>query len=299
MKLLLFISFSGSLPAAAGCIAIESERILARDLARADPRFGELPPEEPVAWAPAPGARLLLRASRLARLASRHEAALLPPPADVCFEYPAAPLDRGPLLDALGKTLADPGARIELVDFSRHPVPRGAIEFLMGGLQRSKAPAPQLWRGAVRYHPRKTIPIWARVRILAFREQVMAARDLDAGRAIPADGLVIRRVEASPLDPPAVSSVEAAAGRRLRRTIRAGEPVYAGMLAPAVDVERGDTVQVEVSSGAARLTLAAVAESGGVVGDRILLRNPLNGGRLLARIEGPGKARVIGAGGRL
>ena len=58
------------------------------------------------------------------------------------------------------------------------------------------------------------------------------------------------------------------------------------------DVERGDPVRVEAGSGPVRLGFDARAESAGRTGDMILLKNPLNGQRFQARVEGKGKASV-------
>jgi flagella basal body P-ring formation protein FlgA len=64
------------------------------------------------------------------------------------------------------------------------------------------------------------------------------------------------------------------------------------MLAAPRDVERGDQVAVEVSSGGARLAFEATAESSGRAGDSIVIRNPANGGMFQARVEAKGKVSV-------
>jgi flagella basal body P-ring formation protein FlgA len=83
------------------------------------------------------------------------------------------------------------------------------------------------------------------------------------------------------------------AGRVTRRKIRAGEPVHIGMLLARRDVERGQSVAVEVRSGAARLTFDGRAESTGKTGDQILVRNQATGKRFRATIDGgPGRVSV-------
>jgi hypothetical protein len=62
--------------------------------------------------------------------------------------------------------------------------------------------------------------------------------------------------------------------------------------APPREVERGDTVAVEVASGAALLKFEAAAESGGKAGDMVLVRNPANGARFRARVVAKGKVEV-------
>ncbi|HEV2201294.1 MAG TPA: flagella basal body P-ring formation protein FlgA [Bryobacteraceae bacterium] len=63
--------------------------------------------------------------------------------------------------------------------------------------------------------------------------------------------------------------------------------------APAgFDIQRGQKVAVEVTSGAARLRFDADAESSGRAGDTVLIRNPENGRLFQARVEGKGKVVV-------
>lgn len=58
------------------------------------------------------------------------------------------------------------------------------------------------------------------------------------------------------------------------------------------DIKAGDDVRVVVTMGAARLTLDALAETSGRVGDRILLKNRESGRRFAAVVAGPGAARI-------
>jgi hypothetical protein len=58
------------------------------------------------------------------------------------------------------------------------------------------------------------------------------------------------------------------------------------------DIERGDAVSVEVHSGAAKLSFQTKAESGGRIGDSVLVRNPLNGRLFQAKVEGKGKVSI-------
>jgi hypothetical protein len=56
------------------------------------------------------------------------------------------------------------------------------------------------------------------------------------------------------------------------------------------DINRGDTVKVEVRSGAAVLELEAQAETSGVAGQTVSLLNPSSKRRFQGRIQGPGRA---------
>jgi flagella basal body P-ring formation protein FlgA len=64
------------------------------------------------------------------------------------------------------------------------------------------------------------------------------------------------------------------------------------------DVNRGDMVEVEVRSGAARLAFTGKAESTGHSGDLVVIRNLSSNKVFQARVEGKGKA-FLDAGGAL
>jgi hypothetical protein len=58
------------------------------------------------------------------------------------------------------------------------------------------------------------------------------------------------------------------------------------------EVERGERIEVEVRSGAARLAFTATAASSGRDGDSVLVRNPDNGRLFSARVLGKGKVLI-------
>ena len=60
-------------------------------------------------------------------------------------------------------------------------------------------------------------------------------------------------------------------------------------------VNRGDTVEVAVRNGGARLEFAAHAENSGAVGDTIYVCNPDSQHRFRARVEAPGHVTVDGS----
>jgi hypothetical protein len=61
---------------------------------------------------------------------------------------------------ALAAALGKPDALIEVLDFSRQALPLGTLLF-----QQSSLGAEGLWRGSVTYGDRRSVPVWARVRI--------------------------------------------------------------------------------------------------------------------------------------
>jgi hypothetical protein len=76
------------------------------------------------------------------------------------------------------------------------------------------------------------------------------------------------------------------------RAAQAAGPAVQKVAMPAADIQRGDKVAVEVTSGAALVRFQAAAESAGRVGDSVLIRNPENGKLFQARVEGKGRVVV-------
>jgi len=58
------------------------------------------------------------------------------------------------------------------------------------------------------------------------------------------------------------------------------------------EVERGEQVAVEVSSGSARLTFIAEAASAGRTGESVVVKNPENGRLFSAKVQAKGKVAI-------
>ncbi|MGA3095453.1 MAG: flagellar basal body P-ring formation chaperone FlgA [Bryobacteraceae bacterium] len=274
------------------CLAVEGEHIVAGDLAASLPAFGQLDPETPVALTPMPGVRRVFRWYELAALAKRYglEAGS---PSDACFERKMENLDRDKVLEEMRRTLALKDARIEIVETSADPVPRGRLEFRREDLGRPallSSPTPVTWRGSVIYGDNHRFSIWARVAISARQPRVVAAEYLKRGEPIGAAQIRVETVEGFPVAGEVAQSIEEVAGREMSRDLVAGSEIRVAQLIAVPDVSRGEMVDVEVRSGAARLLLTGKAESSGRSGDMIAIRNMTSNKLFQARITGKGKA---------
>jgi hypothetical protein len=216
------------------CTVVEGDRILGSHLAAELPAFASIGAAADLGPAPLAGARREIRGAELERLARKYGVEL-PAAAGACFERATQTLSEATLLPLLRTALGDAGASIEIVDFSRHPLPLGAPEFTRAGLTGSG-----LWRGRLVFGENRSTPVWARVRI----------------------------------------------------TDAAGQPVAVWNRSTHPEVAPGDTVRVEVRSGAVRLAFEATAESAGHVGEGVMVRNPVNGSRFRAIVESKGKVAV-------
>lgn len=299
MKLCIVLVIAGIAGAAPveqrACRDVESERILARDLAAAIPAFRALAPQLPVAFAPLPGSRRFMHASELVSLARRNSIEL-PTVEDLCFEWPMQALERTAAMKAMRASLDVPGATIEIVEMYRNTVPRGQIEFprdRLGMPAAAGARTPVLWRGNVVYGDARRFAIWARVTVTATLAQVVAIESLRAGQPVKARQLRLETTQGFPLPAKFAVSVEQVAGRLPLRPLAVGSPIHLDQLTAPFDVNRGDLVDVEVRSGAARLSFSGKAETAGRSGDMVAIRNEDTKRLFQARVNGKGKALVL------
>ncbi|HLM99523.1 MAG TPA: flagellar basal body P-ring formation chaperone FlgA [Bryobacteraceae bacterium] len=276
---------------AMACVPVEGDRILARDVAQAEPAFARWPPDTDLGYAPAPGLRRVLRTAELDRLARRQgiEAGST---ADLCVERPTAPLAPDALRAALLRAVGDPEASIQILDWSRYPAPRGALEFPRAAVVPEGTGAPVLWKGFVKYGERGRFSIWVRARIEVRGPQVSAREDLAVGHRVQSGQLRLDSVTLSPFGAQPARTLDEVVGRLPRRPISAGSPVFPSQLEVPPEIHSGDAVTVQVTSGRASLRLEGVAGGDGRRGDFIPVRNPANGRTFRARVEGVGKVAL-------
>jgi flagella basal body P-ring formation protein FlgA len=272
---------------AASCQPVEGTSILARDVALQISAFSALPPETAILAAPFAGVQRVVSAEELSRLARKLGVALEGMPPSLCFELAGAPLTADDLLPAFKAAFPAREVRIEILEFSSNPVPRGTVQFTRGGLEPSG-----LWHGRVVYASGRSINIWAKVRVMEERTWVEAAELLPAGKPIRADQLVLQTGLQSPLDPASADSLDSVVGKKPLHMFAPGSAIKPQLLIEPPQVERGDKVSVQVASGGALLQFDAEAENPGHVGDLVFVRNPENGHRFQAKVEGKGKVAI-------
>jgi len=271
-------------PASAQCLPVSGERILAGDMARAVPAFAGMAPELALGYAPAPGSRRTYGAPELARLARRYGLAV-DPGKQACFMRSVETLTRERVEAALRASI--PAARIEVVEFSRQPIPPGDLRFPVSGLPADEAArSPLLWHGAVSAPGQSDFPVWAKVRIQVSGKRVTATEALAPGRPIER-----AQLREEPYDgPPGLPDLSQIVGRVPRRPIPAGAAIERQWLDAPADVVRGERVRVEIRSGQARVLLDGEAQSSGRRGEVIGVRNPSNGKILRVTVAARGRA---------
>lgn len=311
--LLLFVASrgrSGAVTASTPCIAVAGSQIRARDLSRVIPLFASLPEDTVLALAPAPGARRLLRPPMLEAIAARQgislasplsaRASVRNPGSEICIERVAAVVREVALREVLDRAvkeaLPDDRVQIELLDFSRYPVPEGPLEFSPAGLAVAgviRPEQPVIWKGCVRDpDSRRSVPVWARVRLITIRPALEAVALLPPGRPLSAAQLRLVDRKTFAFTKPPLAQADQVIGLVPKRLLRPGDILRSEDLMPRREVEAGDPVSISVSAGALELKLPGKAESGGTLGDGVAVTTATTGRRFRATVAGPARVRV-------
>ena len=282
----------------AGCVAVSSDQIRARDLRETVPLLRDLDPDTLLGFSPLPGTQRIFSPRQLALIGRRQGLTLTPSDGavgSVCVERAVHAISREEMLAALLAALNIAGADLELVEFSSQLVPSGKLEFRSAGLNRPplQAPdAPVVWRGRLLYDGQRSIMVWAKVKVSVDRPMLVAAEDIAAGAVIDPSNIKEIHERQFPLAASAMSLRADIVGKVARRPILAGQQFSTGSLDEPKDIRKGDKVRVSVIDGGTILSLDAVAESSGNKGESILVHSPSSGKSFRAVVERTGRVTV-------
>jgi flagella basal body P-ring formation protein FlgA len=268
------------------CHPLDHDRILGSDLAAASDLFAALPPDLAIANAPRPGARRLVEPAELIRIARANnlEATGV---VSLCFERATAPLDPEPVKAAMGRSLSAPSATIEVLALSKFPVPRGELVFPRDSLTPPLSGDAAVWNGYVAYDGGH-FPLWAQVRLKVPQSRLVSVVNLAPGHVVEASDVRVEEATGFPRRVAPIGTIDAGVGLVARRALPAGTVLTSAMLEAPYDVERGQTVIVEVQSGGAVIKTEAKAQSSGRRGETVAVRNARSGFLFRAQIEGKG-----------
>jgi flagella basal body P-ring formation protein FlgA len=283
------IGLALAISAAPQCIPLEKEHVTGADLARANPLFAPVPASRIIGYSPAPGRQRMFSVPELKAIADSAGVSNIPAQ-EICFEWQTARVVPEEAARAMKQSF--PEATIEIVELSQYPAPLGDVVFPRTGLQRLPA-AAMLWRGYVSYAEGRKFDIWARVRITVETDRVVATELLRAGHLIREDQVRIERYSGPPLEPVFAGLTSEVVGRVARALVLAGSPVKTANLELPPEINRGDMVNVQVLSGAARISLDARANSTARKGESVQLQNQTSGKIFRATVSGTGRAVVV------
>lgn len=280
-----------------GCHEIESESVLARDVAPFIPAFAGLPEDFLLGYVQASGAPKIFHGADLEHLA-KNRGIELHGLDDLCLSRRTFVPQPDQIADAMRKTLGATGIKIdgmkiEILSSSQQPVPTGEIVFPRSGVQ--PVPGPEVsWNGYVQSGKGAKFPVLARARVTATMNRVVAAADLAPGKPIQPNQLRLEPVEDSPFDDAVVRELDQAVGSVAKANIPKGVPLRKSQIQRPLDVAGGDLVRVEVYSGRAHLSIEARAENAGMKGSTITVRNLDSGKEFQAQVMGKDKVTVGG-----
>jgi flagella basal body P-ring formation protein FlgA len=272
-----------------GCHKVQSDMIFARDVAAVVPAFAQVPGDFPLGYVLTSGEPRILRGVDLQRIAKNQRIDLDGLP-DVCLARETFVPQPAQLSDAMLRELKIADAKIEVLSWSQHPAPTGEIVFPRAGMQAAQQEI--LWRGYVHYGDDREFPIWAKVRITATMNRVVAAAAIPIGKPIQANQLRMESSEDSPLDETVARNIDEVIGFVSKSSLRAGSPIRKTQIERPPDVARGDLVVVQVFAAGAHLKMEGRAESSGVTGSTIVVRNLSSGKDFRAQVTGKGQAEV-------
>lgn len=120
---------------------------------------------------------------------------------------------------------------------------------------------------------------------------VTAARDLDRGTRLGKGDLELREKDIT-RSGEVFTSVDEAAGKRVKRGIDSGDIVERRKVARPILVKRGEVVTMEASKGSMLITAKGVARSKGKEGETIKVRNTGSQKEILCEVVGSGRVQV-------
>jgi flagella basal body P-ring formation protein FlgA len=274
------------------CHSVDTEQVFARDVVFSIPAFAQLPPEFLLGYVASSGVSRVFKGSDLERIAKNRGIELHGLP-DLCFTRRTSIPSEGQIREAMLKSLDIANAKIDVVASPQKEVPSGELIFPRNGVQAPVSGQSEfIWHGYVRHGENARVPVWARVRVTAIMTRVIAAADIAPGKEILPSQLRVETTEDSPLDETVVRDLSDVSGYAAKASLRAGSVIRKSQLERPNDVTRGEIVRVEVFEGAAHLMIEGLAQSSGMKGASILVRNPGSGKDFRAQVTGKGLVTI-------
>jgi flagella basal body P-ring formation protein FlgA len=132
---------------------------------------------------------------------------------------------------------------------------------------------------------------WISGRLITKRKVPVAKRMFNLGERITAQDFTWEFRDTSyAID--GIPAPEELAGKRLKQGLRAGEPVWRGMLERERAIRAGELVQLKSSEGVWEVSMSMVAQQDAFIGDVINLKNPKTNNILMGQVTGRGEVEL-------
>jgi flagella basal body P-ring formation protein FlgA len=248
---------------------------------------------------PEPGNRIILEAAQLNAIArqfnvqwrsvSRADRAVL--------EWPGRPLRKEEILEAIRTAVTAAGAAddcdIDMPGFSALTVP---VENILTPTvsQLDYDSATGRFAAALTLTGDGINPINARIsgRVDEMTEAPVAVSRLLPETILRPNDVRVARVRMALLQTEVARSIDQVTGMQLRRPVAAGQPLRLSDLTRPPLVQRGATVQIELSTTGLTVSGQVVAIDAGAEGERIRVQNVNSRAFLIAEVVGPGQVRI-------
>jgi flagellar basal body P-ring formation protein FlgA len=248
---------------------------------------------------PDPGGRIIVEAAQLNAIARQYSVAWRSVSrADrAVLEWPGRPLRKEEAIDAVRVALTAGNAAddtdIDLPGFTPPIIP-AEVTPVSTVSQLDYDSNSGRFTAALTVTGEGMNPIDSRIsgRVDEMVEAPVALTRLLPETVLRSDDVRIARVRTASLQNEVARSVDQVVGMQLRRPVAAGQPLRLADLVRPPLVQRGSTVQIELSSSGLSVTGQAVALDAGVDGERIRVQNMTSHAFLFAQVVGPGQVRV-------
>jgi flagella basal body P-ring formation protein FlgA len=256
-------------------------------------------PDRTLGSAPAPGARILVRAPQLAAIARDYNVDWRPRSGDeqTVVERGGELLAQNRITAALRAALNDAGAPadfdIAAPDLQPVMVPAGSVANIsVSGLGYDANTAH--FTALVSITADASPPVQMRVsgEVVAMVQAVVAARHLAPNNVVDSADVRPARVRAVLLHGAAPVAAADVAGMALRHDVSVGQVLTTNDLRHPSLVDRGSLVRMSLDSEGLALSAQGIAREAGARGDHIHVENPVSHLIILAEVTGTGQVRV-------
>ena len=248
---------------------------------------------------PEPGGRIIVEAAQLNAIAREYSVAWRSVSrADrAVLEWPGRPMNKQDAIDAVRLAITAAGAsdslEIDLPGFNPPLIPADATPSATVSQLEYDSNTGR-FTAALTVTAEGMNPIDTRIsgRADEMLEAPVAATRLLPETVLREEDVRPARVRASLLREEVARSSDQIVGMQLRRPVAAGQPLRLSDLIRPPLVQRGATVQIELSSSGLSVTGQAVALDAGAEGEQIRVQNMTSHAFLFAQVVGPGQVRV-------
>ncbi len=128
--------------------------------------------------------------------------------------------------------------------------------------------------------------------IRVLQAAIVPVRDLRRGETLGPDDVRVAEIDVARIRGGLVRTIDVAVGKRLRGSVREGQPLRESQIEVVPIVERGDRVMLVLESGGLRIQAIGRAQEAGAIGQWIRVLNVDSRREVSGRVDPDGKVHV-------